>query len=144
VRPFSGAVKKLSKEGRFFMMSTDDSMTAAAPIPQTEVSADRVDPKSASRVRADSATPNLAQPVLNLAQPAPLRFSDTQLDQIMRCAAPLHPRVRIAFIEAVAHALRGKVVGDGSVYLACREVLRDSMLFDPPELGSGRPTKWDR
>jgi hypothetical protein len=75
---------------------------------------------------------------------APLAFTDAQLDQIMRCAQPLHPRVRIAFIEAVARALRGQELGDGVVFRVCREVLRNSTLFDPPELGSGRTTKWDR
>jgi hypothetical protein len=104
--------------------------TAAATIAKkTKAAADRVDS---------------SPPALNDAQPAPLRFSDTQLDQIMRCAAPLHPRVRTAFVEAVANALRGQELGDGVVFRACRQVLRDSTMFDPPELGSGRATKWDR
>jgi hypothetical protein len=119
------------------------SPTAAAHITKTEVSADRVDPKSAPRVRdPDSAAPNLAAPVLNLAQPAPLRFTDEQLDVVMKHAMPLHPRLRRAFVEHVAVALRGQIVGDGNLFRACRLVLRQ--MFDPPELGSGRPTKWDR
>jgi hypothetical protein len=100
---------------------------AAATITQTEASADRVDPKT-ERVR----------------EPAPLRFTDAQLDQIMRCAEPLHPRVRRAFVEAVANALRGQELGDGVVFRVCRQILRDSTMFDPPELESRRATKWDR
>jgi hypothetical protein len=38
----------------------------------------------------------------------PLALTDSQLDQIMRCAAPLHPRVRRLFVEHVAYALCGK------------------------------------
>src|SRR5262245_38449825 len=77
----------------------------------------------------------------------PLALTDDQLDQIIRCAAPLHPRMRRAFVERVAYALRGKTMGDGTVYLACRQVLRESGMFDPPELESGRMpriSKWDR
>lgn len=62
----------------------------------------------------------------------PLALTDNQLDQIMRCAAPLHPRVRRLFVEHVAVRLRGKTLGDGEVHKACREVLRESGLFDPP------------
>jgi hypothetical protein len=52
----------------------------------------------------------------------PLALTDSQLDQVMRCAAPLHPRVRRLFIEHVAVRLRGKTLGDGEVFRACREV----------------------
>jgi hypothetical protein len=38
---------------------------------------------------------------------AALRFSDSQLDQIFRAAAPLAPGDRAAFLEDVASALRG-------------------------------------
>jgi hypothetical protein len=78
---------------------------------------------------------------------APLALTDAQLDQIVRCAAPSHPELRRVFVEHVAYALRGKVIGDGAVYLACRQVLRESGMFDPPELDSGRMprlSKWDR
>jgi hypothetical protein len=51
--------------------------------------------------------------------------------------------VRIAFIEAVAHALRGQELGDGVVFRVCREVLRNSTLFDPP-LETTRESKWAR
>jgi hypothetical protein len=47
----------------------------------------------------------------------------------------LHPELRRVFVEHVAYALRGKTIGDGTVYLACRQVLRESGMFDPPDLG---------
>ncbi len=62
----------------------------------------------------------------------PLALTDEQLDQIMRCAAPLHPRMRRLFVEHVAHVLRGKTIGDGEVWRACTTVLRESGMFDPP------------
>jgi hypothetical protein len=64
--------------------------------------------------------------------PEPLALTDDQLDQIMRCAAPLHPRVRRVFVEHVAYALRGKIIGDGEVWRACAAVLRESGMFDAP------------
>ena len=60
---------------------------------------------------------------------APLALTDDQLDQIVRCAAPLHPELRRVFVEHVAYALRGKTIGDGAVYLACRQVLRENGMF---------------
>jgi hypothetical protein len=79
---------------------------------------------------------------------APLALTDDQLDQITRCAAPLHPELRRLFVEhVVAYALRGKAIGDGTVYLACRQVLRECGMFDPPELESGRMprvSKWEQ
>jgi hypothetical protein len=62
----------------------------------------------------------------------PLALSDEQLDQIMKCAAPLHPRVRRLFVEHVAARLRGKDIGDGAVFRACAEVLRETGMFDAP------------
>jgi hypothetical protein len=67
-----------------------------------------------------------------ITSPPPLALTDDQLDQIMRCAAPLHPRMRRLFVEHVAYRLRGKTLGDGEVFRACREVLRESGIFDPP------------
>ena len=61
----------------------------------------------------------------------PLALSDSQLDQIMRCAAPLHPQMRRVFVEHVAYALRGKTVGDGEVWRACASVLRESGMKPP-------------
>jgi RecB family exonuclease len=42
-----------------------------------------------------------------------LALTDDQLDQIMRCAPPLHPRMRRVFVEHAVYALRGKVISDG-------------------------------
>ena len=64
--------------------------------------------------------------------PEPLALTDDQLDQVMRCAAHLHPHLRHAFVERVAYALRGKTIGDGEVWRACASVLRESGMFDAP------------
>jgi hypothetical protein len=108
--------------------------TDTATITKTEAAAEAPNRARAHALPKGAHAPGLPSP--------PVRFTDAQLDQVMRCAQPLHPRVRVAFIEAVANALRGKELGDGVVFRACREVLRG--CFDPPELGSGRATKWDR
>jgi hypothetical protein len=71
--------------------------------------------------------------------PEPLKLTDFQLDQIFRCAAPLHPEMRHVFVEHVAYALRGKTIGDGEVWRACAQVLREAGIFSPPpELQHGR------
>jgi len=70
----------------------------------------------------------------------PLALTDDQLDQIVRCAAPLHPELRRVFVEHVAYALRGKTISDGTVYLACRQVLRESGMFFRPTSGSAPVT----
>jgi hypothetical protein len=62
----------------------------------------------------------------------PLKLTDEQLDQIMRCAVPLDPRMRHIFVERVADALRGKAIGDGGVWRACAQALREAGIFDPP------------
>jgi len=66
------------------------------------------------------------------ATPAPLALTDAELNQIMRYAGPLHPRLRRAFVERVAYELRGRVIGDGLVHRACAKVLKESGLFDAP------------
>jgi hypothetical protein len=68
---------------------------------------------------------------------APLALTDDQLTQVMRHAGVLHPGLRRAFVERVAHELRGKTIGDGSVYVACRKVLKESGMFDPPLATTG-------
>jgi hypothetical protein len=78
---------------------------------------------------------------------APLALTDDQLTQIMRHAGVLHRGLRRAFVERVAFELRGQVVGDGLVFRACAKVLKESGMFDPPDLDSGRMPrvgKWDR
>ena len=56
-----------------------------------------------------------------------LSLTDEQLDQIMRCSAPLHPRIRRVFVELVTYALRGKVIGDRRGLGPCATVLRESV-----------------
>jgi hypothetical protein len=78
---------------------------------------------------------------------APLALTDAQLTQVMRHAAVLHPHLRRVFVEHVAYELRGQPIGDGAVYRACAKVLRESGMFDPPDLDSGRMpriSKWER
>jgi hypothetical protein len=52
--------------------------------------------------------------------PALIAFTDSQLDAVVRASQPLAPIDRSKFLEAVADAPRGRVVGDGAVYLAMR------------------------
>ena len=59
----------------------------------------------------------------------------------------LHPQLSRVFVEYVECELSGKVIGDGVVFRACAKVLKESGMFDPPELDSGRMprvSKWDR
>jgi len=75
----------------------------------------------------------------------PLSFSDEQLTQIFRAAAPLTPDQRLAFLEDLASSLRqaSRPLGDGLVYRTVREVQR--RYFDPPSIdGVGASQKWDR
>jgi hypothetical protein len=62
--------------------------------------------------------------------PTPLALTDHQLGEIMLHAKPLHPRLRRAFLEHVVLALRGQTIGDGAVFRACRQVLKE--MYDPP------------
>ena len=76
---------------------------------------------------------------------SPLSFSDDQLTQIFRAAAPLTPDQRLAFLEDLASSLRqaSRPLGDGLVYRTVREVQR--RYFDPPSIdGVGASQKWDR
>jgi hypothetical protein len=59
-----------------------------------------------------------------------LKFSDDQLTQIFRCAAPLAPGLRSDFLRDVAAELDGKELGDGLVLRTCREVQR--RYWTPP------------
>jgi hypothetical protein len=72
----------------------------------------------------------------------PLSFSDDQLDQIFRAAAPLTPAERVAFLEDLASVLReAPCQGDGSLYRVIREVQRRH--WDPPLVaaGAGAPSQ---
>jgi hypothetical protein len=75
--------------------------------------------------------------------PIPLSFSDDQLDQIFRAAAPLEPAERAAFLEDLASVLRQTPhQGDGHLYRTIREVQRRH--YDPPLTvgGFGKPRRW--
>jgi hypothetical protein len=62
----------------------------------------------------------------------PIALTDSQLDAIVRASQPLAPIDRGKFLEAVAEAVRGRVIGDGAVYLAIAEAQRK--YFAPPVL----------
>ena len=61
----------------------------------------------------------------------PISLSDDQLDQVFRAARPLALRDREAFLQMVADALRGKILGDGEVYRAIRTAQR--VFYEAPE-----------
>ena len=77
-------------------------------------------------------------PMDQMSSPAssPLALSDEQLNMVMRLAEPLHPRLRRAFVEHVAVALRGQTIGDGSLHRACAKVLEG--LLEGLAAGCGR------
>jgi hypothetical protein len=54
----------------------------------------------------------------------PIALSDEQLDAIVRASTPLAPADRSVFLEQVAAELRGREIGDGTVYLAIATVQR--------------------
>ncbi len=62
--------------------------------------------------------------------PPPIALTDAQLDAIIRACAPLRPDARAGFLEAVAAAMQGREVGDGSVYLAIARAQKQ--FFDAP------------
>ena len=51
----------------------------------------------------------------------PLALTNSELDIIMRHAAPLAPSDRRSFVETVVRALRGVEPGPGSIARACRQ-----------------------
>ena len=62
--------------------------------------------------------------------PAPLAFSDQQLDAILRAAGPLAPGDRTGFLEEIAAKLDGQALGDGLVFRVIREV--QARYLTPP------------
>ena len=52
----------------------------------------------------------------------PIHLSDSQLEQLLRAAAPLAPKDRSPFLADVAEALRGQALGDGAVFHIIREI----------------------
>jgi hypothetical protein len=65
----------------------------------------------------------------------PLALSDSQMDQILLAARPLHLRDRDPFLREVVAALTngGGPVGDGDVNRAVRLAVKK--FFDPPQFG---------
>ena len=72
----------------------------------------------------------------------PIHLSDSQLEQIMRAAAPLAPNDRSAFLTDVAAALHGQALGDGAVFRVIREI--QGRYFHPPEFAPGAGRKYGR
>jgi hypothetical protein len=66
----------------------------------------------------------------------PIALSDSQLDIVLNASRPLPPDRRGEFLEAVARALHGQPIGDGTVFKVCGE--QQAKLFDPPDLSTGR------
>jgi hypothetical protein len=63
----------------------------------------------------------------------PLCLSDSQMDALLRLAAPLAPHCRDAFLRILAHQLRDRAdVGDGELHRIAREIIKSYRLFDPP------------
>ncbi|OLB72067.1 MAG: hypothetical protein AUI16_21535 [Alphaproteobacteria bacterium 13_2_20CM_2_64_7] len=60
----------------------------------------------------------------------PLHLTDEQLAALMRACEPLRPDARAGFLEAVAAALKGREIGDGSVGRAIAAAQRQ--FFDAP------------
>ena len=78
--------------------------------------------------------------------PNPISLSDAQLTAVMNAAAVLHPADRDPFLRALAHRLRGELIGDGNLARAIRETL-SSGFFKPPtvtEPQGPRPTARSR
>ena len=64
---------------------------------------------------------------------SPLALSDSQLDQIMRLAAPLSVDVRAAFLERLAGELGALgELGDGVVFKTASRIQKE--FFDPPDI----------
>jgi hypothetical protein len=70
-----------------------------------------------------------------------IKLSDDELDQIFRCAGPLEPHDRDAFLRDVAERLSKTIVGPGSVYKACVEAQKSFLNGNYPVFGSGHWAK---
>jgi hypothetical protein len=64
----------------------------------------------------------------------PIHLSDSQLEQLLRAAAPLAPKDRSPSLADVAEALRGQALGDGAVFRIIREI--QGLYFHPPEFST--------
>ena len=72
----------------------------------------------------------------------PIHLTDSQLEQILRAAAPLAPEDRSLFLADVATALRGQALGDGAVFRVIREI--QERYFHPPQFTPGGSGKYGR
>ena len=70
-----------------------------------------------------------------------LRLTDTQMAMIMQAATPLAPPDRGAFMEAVAAALQGQVIGDGLIARTCAAMQRRWLV---PAADERHGAMWDR
>jgi len=61
-----------------------------------------------------------------------IALSDSQLDTVMRAAQALHVSDRDPFLRAVAFALAGREIGDGTVGRVCAELQK--RFWRPPEI----------
>ena len=57
----------------------------------------------------------------------PIHLSDSQLEQLLRAAAPLAPKDRSPSLADVAEALRGQALGDSAVFRIIR--IRDAIFI---------------
>jgi hypothetical protein len=74
-------------------------------------------------------------PESTVEQPAPVRFTDDQINAVFAASHPLPPDRRSAFLEACAIELsRLPEVGDGAVHRVVMQIQR--RYFDPPDLGA--------
>ncbi len=71
----------------------------------------------------------------------PLGLTDSQMSALIDAASPLPRDLRGPFLCAVAAALRGVPIGDGSVHRIVREVQRE--FFRAPDLRNAVP-RWGR
>ena len=67
---------------------------------------------------------------------SPLCLSGDEMDAVLAAARPLAVDMREPFLLAVAHALRGRTVGPGTVQQVSRELQRE--FFDPRDLSKAR------
>ena len=70
-------------------------------------------------------------------QPQPLSLTDDQMAAVMRAARALQLPDRDPFLRALAHRLRGEVIGDGLLHRVMKELLRPGGgFFHPPSVAS--------
>jgi hypothetical protein len=72
-----------------------------------------------------------------------LKLTDTELDQVFRAAAPLPPADRDGFLKSVAERLAQTTIGPGAVFQICRDVQKQFLNGNYPDLGSGHWSKYE-